>query len=369
MKILKALFLSLAVTLGLATAQAAEPAKSKTTDAPLRVAVAGVTHGHLASVINTMDRGDYVVVGAWEEDDRYRFNNGLAGRLPKDKFYASLTEMLDREKPEAVVAYGPIADHIRVVEACAPRGIHVMVEKPLATTAEDAKRIATLARRYNIHVMTNYETTWYASNHKAKELLDEGKIGQLHRIEVYDGHEGPIEINCEPMFTDWLTDPVLNGGGAVIDFGCYGANLATWMMGGKRPTSVYAILQHNKPEIYPLVDDDATILLEYPGVTVQIMASWCWPKNQGRKDMYLYGKDNVLYQQNNTVLRLGRETVDTEHIAAQPILDSYRYLKALVRGDIQESQFDLSAIANNVLVCEILEAAIESSRTGQPVKL
>jgi predicted dehydrogenase len=61
-----------------------------------------------------------------------------------------------------------------------------------------------------------------------------------------------------------LTDPVLNGGGALNDFGCYGADLITWLLDGQKPTSVFAVTQQFKPEIYPKVEDEATIVLVYP---------------------------------------------------------------------------------------------------------
>ena len=107
-------------------------------DAPLRIGVSGVAHGHLWNLINAMHRGDFIIVGVAEENDDFRAHNNLVGRLPKEKFYASLSEMLDKEKPEVVVDYGSILHHMTTVEACAPRGIHVMVEKPLATTMSEA---------------------------------------------------------------------------------------------------------------------------------------------------------------------------------------------------------------------------------------
>ena len=232
-------------------------------DSPLRIGVSGVAHGHLWNLINAMHRGDFVIVGVAEENDDFRAHNNLVGRLPKEKFYASVEEMLDKEKPEVVVDYGSILHHMTTVEACARRGIHVMVEKPLATTYKQALRMQELAKKYGIKIMTNYETTWYATNHHLKNLADRGQFGKVHRIDVYDGHQGPKEIGCDRMFLSWLTDPVENGGGAVIDFGCYGVNLATWLLDGKKPKSVYAVLQQNKPEVYPKVDDDATIILEY----------------------------------------------------------------------------------------------------------
>lgn len=97
-----------------------------------------VSHGHLWEVISRLDRGDFKIVGVAEKDDYLREHNGLRDKLDPNLFYADLGEMLDKTHPEAVIVYEPIHDHLRVVEACAPRGIHVMVEKPLAVNNEHA---------------------------------------------------------------------------------------------------------------------------------------------------------------------------------------------------------------------------------------
>ena len=344
---------------------------SASADEPLRLAVAGVTHGHLGEVISRMKRGDFQIVGVAEPNDEYRRRNGLWGRLPENLFYADLGKMLDETKPEAVVAYGSIYDHLSVVEACAPRHIHVMVEKPLATDGKSARRMAELARRYGIQLLTNYETTWYRTNRLAYSLIDQGSIGSINRINIYDGHEGPKEIGCGPMFLEWLTDPVLNGGGAVIDFGCYGANLATWLMKGQKPISVYAVLQHQKPEIYPRVDDDATILVQYPTATVQIMASWCWPR--GRKDMYIYGSQGSIFQHTPTQMETYINQRESGFFEAprldSPWDDSFRFLRAVVRGELTLPPYDLSSLENNLLVVRILDAARKSAAMGKAVKL
>jgi len=136
---------------------------------------------------------------------------------------------LKHVKPDAVLAYNPTDEHILVAETCLPLKIPVMVEKPLATTLSDAKRIAFLSKQFATPFLVNYETTWYKSNQQLKQLVDKGEIGKITRILVKDGHEGPKEIGCSNYFLDWLTDPKKNGGGAVMDFGCYGANLMTWL--------------------------------------------------------------------------------------------------------------------------------------------
>jgi len=333
--------------------------------------MSGITHGHLAEVTKRIDRGDFEIVGVYEGDDRYREATVLSRFLGKSKFYSDLEKMLDETKPEAVICYGSIKDHYATVKACAPRGIHVMVEKPLATKSSDARKMKKLADKYGILVLTNYETSWYAANHEARSLLEDGRIGELYRIQIYDGHRGPVEIKCDKMFLEWLTDPVGNGGGAVNDFGCYGANLATWLLKGEKPVSVSAVLHQHKPDIYPKVDDDATILVEYPSVTVQIMASWCWPYS--RKDMYIYGREGYIYQRDSKHMEVmldGQEKL-IEMTAPElefPYNDSFYYLKAAVRGDIKVAPTDLAAVENNITVVEILNAAVKSARTGKKVK-
>ena len=339
--------------------------------APLRIGVAGVTHAHLGEVTRRIHRGDFEIVGVADPDARYLHHNGLVGRVEADRFYADLAQMLDATHPEVVVAYGSIYDHLAVVEACAPRHIHVMVEKPLATTPKAARRMKALAEKYGILVLTNYETTWYSTNHHAYRLIQQGRIGDILRINIYDGHEGPKEIGCGKMFLDWLTDPVLNGGGALTDFGCYGANLATWLLGGQRPESVFCVTHQHKPHIYPNVDDDATISLQYPDATVQIMASWCWPTS--RKDMYIYGSKGSICQKTPTQMQLrvgNRESaLFSAPPLAAPIDDSFRFLKAVVRGQMSLQPYDLSGLDNNLLVVEILDAARRSAKTGKAVRL
>lgn len=334
---------------------------------PLRIGVAGVSHGHINEVISKARRGDFTVVGVWEANDSLRAATHLHDKVDGALFYADLGKMLDETKPEAVVAFGPVYDHLRVVEACAPRGIHVMVEKPLAVSTEHAHRIADLARRYGIIVMTNYETTWYATNDEAFRRVQAGEIGEITRMNIFDGHQGPVEIGCSPEFLAWLTDPELNGGGAVIDFGCYGANLATKMFLGEKPLKVSGVLKQQKPHIYPKVDDDATIILEYPKATVEIMASWNWPMN--RKDMHIYGSRGYIYQDTPTAMRVytdGKETALVPQRLPAPYDDPFRYLAALVRGEITIAPYDLSALENNVTVVEILEAAKQNA-AGSPL--
>ncbi|UZD22583.1 Gfo/Idh/MocA family oxidoreductase [Algoriphagus halophytocola] len=340
-----------------------------------KIGVAGLTHGHVGWILNAKDRPDLEIVGIAEP------NRELAKRLTEqhgismDLVFDSMTEMLDKTQPEAVTAFGNIYDHLAVVEACAPRGIHVMVEKPLAVSLEHAEKMKALAEEHDIHLITNYETTWYPSTFKAQELLQEGAVGELRKIIVRDGHKGPKKIGVNEEFLEWLTDPKLNGGGAIIDFGCYGANLVTWLHQGKRPNSVTAVTNQLQPENNPKVDDEATIILNYEESQAIIQASWNWPI--GRKDMEIYGLTGAIYADNPTDLRVriaeGYSDYEEKSMKLEyensPFEDPFTLLLAVVHGDLELEEYALPSLENNLIVVEILSAAVESAKSGKTVYL
>jgi predicted dehydrogenase/ketosteroid isomerase-like protein len=339
---------------------------------PIRVVVARLTHDHVGRVWS-VPHPDVEIVGVYEPNaalvdrlaPRFGFNRSIV--------YSDMKKMLDAVKPDAVVAFGSIYEHLEVVEAAAPRGVHVMVEKPLAVSNEHARRIETLAKRYKIHVLTNYETTWYPSMEAAHQLVQgDSVIGPLRKLVVHDGHQGPKEIGVSSEFLEWLTDPVKNGGGALIDFGCYGADLVTWLMNGQLPLTVTAVTQQMKPSIYPKVDDEATIVLTYPKTQAIIQGSWNWP--MGRKDIEVYGAKGYLIAPNATSLRLRRgEQVAEESITpaprSAPSANEFQFLAAVVRGRYRPAETDPSSLAINVTVVRILDAARRSASTGKTVRM
>lgn len=343
------------------------------TKKPLRMGIAGITHSHVHGLLGRPDRGDVKIVGIVEpnKDLAKRYSDRYGYSM--DIVFSSMAEMISKTQPEIVAAFGSIYQHLEVVQACAPYGIHVMVEKPLAVSVEHAQKMKILADKHKILLLTNYETTWYASNHKAYEIVNKNKdIGDLRKVVIHDGHQGPQEIGVNKEFLAWLTDPIQNGGGAIIDFGCYGANLLTWLTGGEKPESVLAMTQQIKPAIYPNVDDEATILLQYPKMQGIIQASWNWPFS--RKDMEVYGQTGYVIADNGSDIRIRLEKDKTERKdilkkLEAPYNDPFALFAALVRKEITLPKYDLSSLENNMIVVEILEAAKKSAKTGKAVKL
>lgn len=336
---------------------------------PFRIGIAGLTHTHVHWLLGRAHDGDIEIVGIAEPNrdlaERFLTQHGL----PMTLVYPTLKEMLEKTSPEAVTAFNSIAEHAEVVRLCAPRKIHVMVEKPLAVSLEDAREMQALAQKHGIHLLTNYETTWYGSNSDALKHLD--PLGRITKVVVHSGHKGPKEIGVNPEFLEWLTDPVSNGGGAIMDFGCYGANLMTWLTKGSRPLSVTAITQQIKPDVYPKVDDEATIILVYPHTQGIIQASWNWPYN--RKDMEVYAeKGYVIADREGLKMRLtydGPEDYKKSNPPEAPMHDPFTYLAAVVRNEITVAPADLSSLQNNMIVMEILDAAKRSAREGRTIKL
>ena len=209
---------------------------------PVRVAVVGLVHGHVQGFFGSLaTHPEVTLVGVTDPSAELRQKYAASNHLSPNMFFATEAEMLAKTHPQAVLVYTSIAGHRPAIEEAAKLHIASMVEKPLATTVVDAEAIQKLSQQYGVPVLTNYETTWYASNRGAHDLLASGKIGDLRKMVVRDGHRGPKEIGVSPEFFKWLTDPVQNGGGALVDFGCYGIDLATWFMHGELPLSVTAV--------------------------------------------------------------------------------------------------------------------------------
>ncbi len=341
-------------------------------ETPLKVGVVGLTHTHVHWILGREDRGDIQIVGIVEPNKELARRYMKQYEMPMSSVYPTMEAMVKAVNVEAVTAFGSIFEHLEVVQFFAPRGIHVMVEKPLAVNMEHAREMERLAKQHNIHLLTNYETSWYATNTRAYEMVQSGKLGVLRKVIVRDGHEGPIEIGVNQEFLDWLTDPIENGGGAITDFGCYGANLVTWLNKGKKPISVTAITKTYKPDKYPQVDDEAIILLEYEGMTAILEASWNWPFS--RKDMEVYGATGYVISEDGSNLRkrLAGEQAETKEIIdplKDPVNDPFALLAAVIKGDLSLADHDVSALQNNLVVIEILDAARKSAKTGRKVKL
>ena len=336
----------------------------------LRVVVAGLNHDHVHNILHANKEGRVLIVGIAEPNKALWKKFGTQYQLPDSLFSNDLKSLVLSKKPDAVLGYNEVSGHVDIVRVCAPLHVPVMVEKPLAATLQQAQEIEALSKKYNDMVLVNYETTWYPSIADVNDTVESGSIGKIKKLVFHDGHQGPKEIGCSPQFLAWLTDPVKNGAGALNDFGCYGADIMTWMMHGQKPIAVTAITRHYKTAEYPKVDDDATILVEYPGATGIIEASWNWPFSI--KDMEVFCETGYLHALDNVnITSRQREKIVSSKKAdplAAPNNDPMKYLEAVIHHRLTGKD-DLSSLNYNMIVMQILDAAKRSAALGKRIKL
>ena len=345
------------------------PVHSFSQAAKTRIAIVGLDHDHvwgLLDYIKNEPQADLVGIA----EPRANLVEKAKSQLPPTvKFYADYIEMLDRARPEAVFVTTENDRHLEILRQCARRHIHYSTEKPMAENASDAREMQQLAEQAHILLMVNYWNAWTASTQELVHRVKSGEIGTITRISVQYGHQGPKEIGVSREFAGWLYDPAKNGGGAIMDFGCYGAELALWLKG--RPTRVFAATSKLKTDQHNPVDDDATMVLEYPDGSATVQPSWDWPYSMDRT--YVFGsRGSLLATRDGLFLRLSSArtapaAIDGEPVALGAVPPAASNPIAYLIGRIRTRQpiEDPLSARLNVQVMEVLDAARESARTGQ----
>jgi glucose-fructose oxidoreductase len=347
---------------------------------PRKVGIVGLVHGHAEGFLKggaltpaggILNRPDVHLVGIVEPDQKVFDSYAQRHHLSATLHFRSIQQMVSQAHPRAVLVFTAPSEYRRVIEECAALGVHVMVEKPLTISFRDAKAIQDAAERGKIHVLVNLETSWYASNTVAFRLLKQDALGPMVKAVFRDGHPGPKLIGVSPEFLSFLIDPKQNGAGALFDFGCYGPNLMTWLMDGEAPLSVTAVTKQLQPNLYPEVDDEAEIILNYKNAVAIVQASWNWPFNL--KQMDVYGRTGYAKAIDSDRIEV-REANESEgrmmkgESLTAPYDDPLHYMAAALNGEIQEGN-GLSSLKTNVTVSEILDAARQSAQSGKAVSL
>ena len=351
------IILSLSLALPLAAAE------------PPRIAVIGLLHSHVWSQLPNMVRGDVVKLVGVAEDHPELIAEAKKAGVADNLFFSDYNKMLDETKPDFVWAFVENNRHLEIVKACAPRKIHVIFEKPLASTAKDAEAIREIAAKNGIYVMTNYQMAWWASNYTARKLAESGALGEVYRLHGIVGHGGPgSEGARNSFFFAWLTDPVKNGAGALMDFGCYNALWSLWYMGV--PETVYARVDHIQPARFPKVEDNATIVLGYKNGVGLFEGSWDLPRSF--QDLEVFGRSASLTMVNGKVeLHKGGRNSAPESVTIDPLPKERSSPLAYMANRIETHQppEGLVAIDINVNVVKIIDAAKQSVQSGRAVPL
>ena len=368
-----ALFLSVILVCTPATMSGAKSATPKAAETKTKLAIIGLDHDHVWGLLRDLAGEPNTELVAIADTHQPLVDQAKTKVPTTVKFYSDYVKMLDETKPDGVIVTTENDRHLEILRECAKRHIHYSTEKPMATSAADAREMERLANQAGIKVMVNYWNAWVAPTHELYHRVHDNQLGPVQRIIVQYGHQGPKEIGVSKYFADWLYDPVKNGGGAIMDFGCYGAEWAVWLKG--RPARVSAVTQKLKVDQHNPVDDDATIVLDYPDGTAIIGASWDWPYNMGQ--VQVFGpKGSLLATARDLFFRSPSESVakvglEGERVALDPApretSNPISYFVDCIRNN--KPIEDPLSMKLNVEVMEILDAARESAKTGKRQEL
>lgn len=334
-----------------------------------KIAVVGLVHSHVWGHLAKMVKGEPAkLVGVAETEPELVAQAKERGVAP-ELIFSDYKKMLDQTKPDIVWAFVENNRHLEIVQVCAPRKIHVMFEKPLASTYKDALAIKQIAEKTGIKVMTNYQMAWWPSLYTAKATVDAGKVGTPFRLRGIVGHGGPGgRTGPGRFFVNWLSDPEKNGAGALMDFGCYNALWSLWYLG--RPKSVYATTLQLRPDEFPKVEDHSFMVLKYDNGVGIFEGSWDLPRSF--QDLEVFGRQGSVYMRNGSVeLRPSGNRAQPEQVSIDPLAaekaEPIRYMIEAIKNN--KPIEGITALELNVGVAEIIEAAKESVKTGRPVLL
>ena len=273
---------------------------------PCRIGVLGLTHDHIwDNLSQAVAHPDARLVAAADP------NQELLGRVEREfhcRPYSNFDTLLDSEDLDAVYIYSDNARGPELTEMAAARGLHVLIEKPMAADLAGAQRMQTAAREAQVRLLVNWPFAWWPQLQHALRLAGDGEIGRLWQVRYRAAHAGPQELGCSSFFCDWLFDPARNGpGGAFMDYCCYGALLARVLLG--LPTTVTAVGgRFVKQEIS--VEDNAVLIMKYADGLAVSEGSWTQIGNLSAYTTLIYGTRGTLMLEPRTGGRLFLATAD-----------------------------------------------------------
>lgn len=336
---------------------------------PFRIGVLGLTHDHIWGVLADLRTQPGVeLVGVADAHrplvDRAKSEYGCQA-------YREPSLFIDREQLDAVYLYGDNASSVELAELAAAKGLHLVVEKPLAHDLAGADRILAAARQNQVRLMVNWPFAWLPQLQHALRLAADGVIGDIWQVKYRAAHQGPREHGCSEFFCEWLYDAGRNGGGALIDYCCYGAVLARTLLGV--PSRVTGITGRCVKEDI-LVEDNAIVVMSYPRAIALAEGSWTQIGNLTQYIATIYGTKGILLVEPRATGRLLHATAEQPEGVVVPLPEQPASLRSVnahfldcVRGNREFQPLCQPRVGRDAQ--EILEAALLSSETGSEVSL
>jgi len=239
-------------------------------------------HMHMGDLLRAVDEHPDAEIAGLFDPDRARMASAVETfAVPEERVFTDLDACLATTDADLAIICSAPTDHAAYVERVAPHGLHVIVEKPFAADAADARRMIAAMAGTGRHLAINWPMAWYPSHVTAKRLIDEGAVGTLIEVHYYGGNRGPLyhladkvavspeEVERRKPTSWWYTKAA--GGGSLLDYMGYGATLGTWYMGGETPLEVTCVVDE-PPGIE--VDEHSVTVCRYARGLSKLETRW-----------------------------------------------------------------------------------------------
>lgn len=267
--------------------------------------------------------------------------------------------------------------HASVAIEAARRGKHVIVEKPLAVTLEQADAMIAACRESGTCLMYAEELCFAPKYERVRRVIEEGAIGRIYMLKQGEKHSGP--------HSDWFWDVNRSGGGVLMDMGCHAVGWFRWML-GRNPEikSVYATMSTVLHKERTRGEDNSLMVVEFAGDVIGV-AENSWAKHGGMDDrIEVYGTEGVTYADlftGNSALTYSENGYGyaMEKAGGTKGWTFTIFEEAFNQGYPQELHHFIECVKTGAkplvtgedgrAVLEVLYAAYESARTGRKVAL
>ena len=200
---------------------------------------------------------------------------GFATRHGIPRAYTDYRELLRDPEIELISITAPNSLHASITIDAAKAGKHVVCEKPLCITLEEADAMIDACASAGVLLLYAEELFFAPKYVKAKQMADEGAFGRVHLVKQGEKHSGP--------HADWFWDVDKSGGGAVMDLGCHGIAFCWWFLGKPNVKSVYSQMSTQVHRDRTQGEDEAITIVEFEGGAVGIVES-SWNRPGGMDD-------------------------------------------------------------------------------------
>jgi len=361
-----------------------------------RLGVIGFAHMHINTLLDTFARHPQVewvacadtvpaVPSRTEKPSSRRANLKRAREVTGiPMVYDDYREMLEREAFDIVIFCPENARHAEVAEAIAAAGAHMICEKPMAATLSQALRMVRAARTHGVSLAINWPIAWVPAIRAMKVLIEAGTIGQVWEVKWRNGASmGPLAYTSgDDAFTErekgaeWWHQSA-TGGGALLDYCCYGACLSRWYLGEQAIAAT--ALAANLTSQYGDAEDNAVITVRYPRALAILEGTWTtWhvgvpggPIAYGTHGTLVlnrrYGADGPIQVVEVYVSRSHAPAEPDQVVEGDPLpigreTLAHEFVHHLETGDPLHPTLDMM---HNLDVMAILDAGIRSVHSGQ----